>query len=383
MDGIRGTQIIYGGLRWKRQLEERLNNSLCLEQYGYKVYSQNDEDGIIQEIFDRIGTTNRSFVEFGVQNGLESNCHYLLHKGWNGLFIEGDEKACDEIRVKFRPVIDNGKLHLTNAYINRDNINELIGDTYTGDIDLLSIDIDGNDYHVWKAIDIVNPRVVIIEYNGKFSPDVEWIMAYYEHHVWRGGSDWHGASLKSLEILGRQKGYQLVGTNLSGANAFFVRNDLTGDKFYEPATAEKLFNPLHAGMKHVAWHISKYCLVDQKEGLGIFNYIEKDILTFSVRKLQDGSVEHCFTVRNSPYEVQSIEIPIQGGNDIHINAYMNGKELETVYCRERNIVKIDMTCLELKQAALKVDVLLHGTEAEDLKLFCEDAKIIYCHKEWD
>lgn len=375
-NGRNSVRVFYGGLRWEKQLEERLDNVLCLEQYGYKVYSQNDEDGIIQEIFERIGTTNKSFVEFGVQNGLESNCHYLLHKGWNGLFIEGDEKYCDEIRIKFRPVMDNGKLHLINAFVNRDNINKLIEDVYVGEIDLLSIDIDGNDYHIWKAIKVINPRVVIIEYNGKFSPDVEWVMAYYDHHIWRG-SDWHGASLKSLELLGREKGYQLVGTNINGVNAFFVRSDLAGGKFYEPATAEKLFNPLNAGMMHVAWHESKYCLADQKEGLGIFNYIEKDILPFSARKLQDGSMEYCFTCRNSPREVKQIEIPLKNGKHVHVNAFTNSKQLETVYCKEKEIIKIDMTGLKSKQIVLKVDVIICSKKDNDLKLLCENVKVIY------
>lgn len=367
-------RVIRNGIRWEKQLNERLNNTLCLEQYGYKVFSQNDEDGIIQEIFDRIGVTNKKFVEFGVQNGLESNCHYLLYKGWNGLFIEGNEKYCKEIQIKFRPVLENGKLQLINDFVNRNNINQLIGNIYTGDIDLLSIDIDGNDYHIWKAIHIIKPRVVVIEYNGKFSPDVEWVMAYYEHHNWRG-SDWHGASLKSLEILGKEKGYQLVGTNLNGANAFFVRSDLAKGKFYEPAIAEKLYNPLNADIRHISWHESRYCLVDQKEGLGIFNYTEKNILFFSMKNLQDGNVEYSFTCRNTPYKIKNIEIPVKNGNTIY-KCICNNKELGVDYCKETDTIRIDMTCLDSKEAVLKVDIIFHNKEDDGFKLL-EDAKVIY------
>lgn len=89
----------------------------------------------------------------------------------------------------------------------------------TGEIDLLSIDIDGNDIYVWDAIEVVNPRVVIVEYNAKFPPDIEWKQAYNPSHIWRG-TDWHGASLKAFEILGRNKGYRLVGTNLRGVMLF-------------------------------------------------------------------------------------------------------------------------------------------------------------------
>ena len=84
------------------------SNPLRLEKYGYKVYSQNDEDGIIAEIFQRIGTTNKTFVEFGVGDGLENNSHYLLLKGWNGLWIEGSKNACDNIKKEFSSIIGRG-----------------------------------------------------------------------------------------------------------------------------------------------------------------------------------------------------------------------------------------------------------------------------------
>ena len=215
---------IDGGFCWEELTRRRFEDEKCLERYGYKVYSQNDEDGIIQEIFSRIGTTDKRFIEFGVQNGLESNCHYLLFKGWTG-------------------------------------INELFtSENFTGDIDLLSIDIDGNDYYVWKAINVIRPRVIVIEYNGKFPPDLDWKQAYNSKHIW-DGSDWHGASLKAYELLGRELGYQLVGTNLTGSNAFFVRQDLAGDKFITPATAENLYNPLRKYMRiYHPGHNARYCV---------------------------------------------------------------------------------------------------------------------------
>lgn len=103
--------------------------------------------------------------------------------------------------MKFRPVIENGQLKVVNAFITKDNINHLFDEAgFTGEIDLLSIDIDGNDLYVWENIETVNPRVVITEYNGKFPPDLDWKQAYPADHVW-DGTDWHGASLKAFEIL--------------------------------------------------------------------------------------------------------------------------------------------------------------------------------------
>lgn len=205
------------------ELKMRLNNPLYLERFGFKVYSQNDEDGIIEEIFKRIETTNKTFVEFGVENGLESNGHYLLHKGWNGLWIEGDGKAVNEMRQLFKKPIEGKRLAVVNDFITKDNINTLIEEGgIGGEIDLLSVDIDGNDYWVWEAIKCISPRVVIIEYNGKFPPNFEWVMEYDSNHIWQK-DDNQGASLKSLELLGLKLGYQLVGTNVMGINAFFVK----------------------------------------------------------------------------------------------------------------------------------------------------------------
>lgn len=250
-----------------------MENSKCLELSGFKVYSQNDEDGIIEEIFNRVGTTNKKFVEFGVQNGLESNCHYLLHKGWSGLWLEGNKDYVNEINIRFLPVIQSGKLKCINAFITRDNINFLLAEGgMVGEIDLLSVDIDGNDYYVWEAINVIRPRVVVIEYNAKFPPNYDWKMAYCEKHTW-DGSDWFGASLKAFELLGRKLGYQLVGTNLRGVNAFFVREEIAGDFFITPATAENLYNPArYFTQQYVSGHPAKFCLINQLPNIGVLNY---------------------------------------------------------------------------------------------------------------
>jgi len=239
-------------------LKARFDDPLFLERFGFKVFSQSDEDGIIEEIFNRVKTTDKTFVEFGVQNGLESNGHYLLHKGWNGLWIEGSGKAVKEIGRLFEKPIKDKRLTVVNAFIDRDNINTLIEKDggISGEIDLLSIDIDGNDYWVWEAIKCVNPRVVVIEYNAKFPPNFEWVMEYDPTHIWHG-DDNMGASLKSLELLGARLGYRLVGTNILGINAFFVRNDLTGGLFSGDATAEALYNPTRWTMKYISGHPSR------------------------------------------------------------------------------------------------------------------------------
>lgn len=253
------------GILWDEKLSERVNDPKCLEKYGFKVYSQNDEDGIIEEIFNRIQTTNKKFIEFGVQDGIESNGHYLLLKGWTGFWIECDGNAVREINKKFANVIKNKKLSVAKEYITKDNINTIF-EKYgmTGEIDLLSIDIDGNDYYVWENITVVNPRVVVIEYNAKIPPSCEWVMPYCEEHMWDGG-DKHGASLAALEKLAYQKGYVLVGTNISGVNAFFVRKDCINESF-AARTVKELYNPPRYYKNYYVGHPSLYCIQDLPEG---------------------------------------------------------------------------------------------------------------------
>ena len=131
-----------------------------------------------------------------------------------------------------------------NQILVTDNINKLISENgkINGEIDLLSIDIDGNDYWIWEKINCINPRVVVIEYNAKFPPPCEWVMEYDPNYVWNGKDDGYGATLKSLELLGKRLGYTLVGTNRNGVNAFFVKKELTKGLFAEPATAENLYH---------------------------------------------------------------------------------------------------------------------------------------------
>ena len=277
------------GLAYELLTRKRLDNEKCLELYGFKVYSQNDEDGIIEEIFNRIGTTNKTFVEFGVEDGLESNGHYLLHKGWRGLWIEGDQKSFEKIFSRFFPVIRTGQLSCTLDFITKDNINDLISNVISGEIDLLSVDVDGNDYYIWQAINVVRPRVVVIEYNAKFPPNHEWKMAYNEKYIWNG-SDCHGASLKALELLGRKLGYRLVGTNLSGVNAFFVRQELAGDHFIDPPTAEVLYNPFrYHRHKYSNGHPAAYCLHNQIPNIGMINYNPVEFTKLSEAQLIEQS----------------------------------------------------------------------------------------------
>ncbi len=214
-----------------------------LNRYEFQYFSQHGEDGMIQEIFRRIGTTNRFFVEFGIGDGNIANTTFLLLLGWQGCWLEGKEQYVRSIQEQFKFLIDQNKLKVKQAFIYAENIEDLLGSlSCPKEPDLLTIDIDGNDYWVWKAIQNYRPRVVVLEYNAIFRPPVEFVVKYEPNKVFPITSHF-GASLKSFELLGREKGYCLVGSNFTGVNTFLVREDLVKDKFLEPFTAEVHYEP--------------------------------------------------------------------------------------------------------------------------------------------
>jgi len=214
-----------------------------LNFFEFQSFSQNGEDGIINEIFKRIETTNKYFVEFGVEDGMENNTLFLLNSGWTGLWIEGNHRNYTKILKTFNFLISRGKLRVRKDLVTAENIEIILSaERVPEEMDLLSIDIDSNDYWIWSGIKSFSPRVVVIEYNSHLGPSLRWVMKYEPGFAVRNTS-YYGASLKSLEILGSEKGYSLVACDFTGCNAFFVRKDLVADKFKGPFTSEHLYEP--------------------------------------------------------------------------------------------------------------------------------------------
>jgi hypothetical protein len=208
-----------------------------------QVFSQNGEDGVITEIFHRIGETDRSFVEVGVGNGLENNTAYLLQRGWKGLWIDGSKEGLSYARGEFKKVIDAGKLRLLLRMVSGNNIDSILREAgIPEEFDLLSLDIDRDTYFLWKSLGRFRPRVVVVEYNASIPPQDEWCVDD-DPDAEPVMSTCFGASLKSYEKLGTQLGYALVGCECSGNNAFFVRSDLVSDAFSAPFTSENHYEP--------------------------------------------------------------------------------------------------------------------------------------------
>ncbi len=201
----------------------------CLKDVEFSGFSQWGEDGIIDWIIERIPEIPQTFVEFGVEDYRESNTRLLLYlRNWRGLVMDGSPEHIQNIR--HQEVAWRFDLIANCAFVDRENVNELIGASgMQGNIGLLSVDIDGNDYWVWQAIDVVSPAIVVCEYNAVFG-DMHQISVPYRADFQRTRAHhsnlYFGASLPALIELGNRKGYVFSGTNSNGCNAFFIRNDL-------------------------------------------------------------------------------------------------------------------------------------------------------------
>jgi hypothetical protein len=216
------------------RVESRLNSNfeaINPREHEFKVYSQWGEDGIIDYLCRMIEISEKSFIEFGVESYAEANTLFLLkHRSWRGLVIDGSTSNID--RIKGGAVFWRYDLHAYNAFITKNNINEIITlNGFNGDIGILSVDIDGNDYWIWEAINCVKPKIVVCEYNSIFGPNAKISTPYKEdfyrtkeHH----SNLYYGASISALTYLAEIRGYKLVAGNSAGNNVFFVHKDFLG-----------------------------------------------------------------------------------------------------------------------------------------------------------
>ena len=192
-----------------------------LADYEASVYSQCGEDGVLDRIFDVIGSETRYFVEFGAWDGRHNSntAHLRIDRGWSGLLMEGSDRADGEL--------------VRREFVDAENVNTLFARYGVPErFDLLVIDIDGNDYWVWKAIEGFTPRVVVVEYNIFFGTHLARTMPYDAKHTW-DETIYHGASIEALRKLGNEKGYALVHADSWAPNAFFVLRSELPEGFVE------------------------------------------------------------------------------------------------------------------------------------------------------
>ena len=206
--------------------------------FGAKVFSQNDEDGLIEEIVRRIGlSAPGAFLELGVGDGGENNTLNLLVQGWRGVWLGGVPLVQAELTPRLR---------FHRCWIDRDNVvptaRAELAAAGIAQPDVISLDLDGNDFHLAQAMleAALRPALFVVEYNATFRPNTRWVMPYDAKHEW-DGSAYFGASLAAFQVLFDAHGYRLVACNITGANAFFVRREFDAAFADVPADWRRLF----------------------------------------------------------------------------------------------------------------------------------------------
>ncbi|MGJ8593502.1 MAG: hypothetical protein ACSHXF_13200 [Aquaticitalea sp.] len=223
----------------QEQNNRKKNHPNKFVTYGEKCFSQTDEDGLTLEIINRIGINKGGAVEFGVGNGMENNTLVLLSLGWKGFWFGGQEILFDMNHTK--------KLNFKKIWITKENIVNLCqqAQEQITKIDLISLDLDGNDFHLIQEIleNNITPSVFIVEYNAKFIPPIEFIIDYNPDHIWTA-DDYFGASLTSYVKLFEKHSYSLVCCNAAtGANAFFVKNEFMSLFPEVPSNLRDIYSP--------------------------------------------------------------------------------------------------------------------------------------------
>jgi hypothetical protein len=199
-----------------------------IERYEYSLFSQNGEDGILRYLFSEIGFRSKLFLEFGFGVTQNNSLRLMLKEGFGGVFIDGSElsvrrfnKAAESFGIK--------NVKAINTFLNLENLETtILGSGLSKEIDLLSIDVDGNDYWFYEGIRCLSPRIVVIEYNASLGPQLSLSTPYdplFDRHEKHASGFYCGASITALERLGKKKGYSLVGCDSKGDNAFFIRDD--------------------------------------------------------------------------------------------------------------------------------------------------------------
>jgi Methyltransferase FkbM domain len=231
-----------GGQALRARYPELAAEPATLNAAEARVYSQNGEDGIIAWLLAHVGAPRRTFVEFGIEDGRECNTANLSRTfGWSGLLLEADPEQADRARAFYQRYPG---VRVVHARVTPENIDGLLREHGPAEVDLLSLDIDGNDLWVWRALTAVEPRVVAIEYNATFGPERSVTVPYkdgfdrYREHT---SGFYHGASLAALAKVGADKGYALAGCDSRGANAFFVRRELLSESLHEVEPAAAFF----------------------------------------------------------------------------------------------------------------------------------------------
>lgn len=257
-----------------------------LAELEFKVFSQFGDDGIIQYLTRNLEMRHRTFVEFGVEDYMESNTRFLLQKdNWSGFVMDGSRECID--RLRSAPFFWKHDLTAEAVFVTRENIRQLLhGNTRQWEgLDLLHVDLDGNDFWIWQEIN-VNPAIVIVEYNSIFgidraitvpySADFQRAQAHFSRLYW-------GSSLKALHVLALRKGYDFIGCNNAGNNAYFVRRDAMNDRVTKVSLAQGYVKSKYRESRDATGRLSFLREAERAEairGLPVFDLEQDKVVPF-------------------------------------------------------------------------------------------------------
>jgi hypothetical protein len=230
---IDSVKILLGNIISENNKKKKESN---ISSYEFSIFSQWGDDGIIDYLINNLDIKNKSFIEFGVQDYTECNTKFLLmNKNWKGLIIDEAENLIN--KIKNSDIYWRFDLTAIKSFITKNNINNIFKENnFVGQVGLLSIDIDGNDYWIWDSINCVDPEIVIIEYNSRLGFEKAITIPYredFERKKAHYSNIYYGASLKALINLGKKKNYIFIGCNSAGNNAYFIKSNLENSKIKE------------------------------------------------------------------------------------------------------------------------------------------------------
>ncbi len=260
-----------------------------VEDIEFKIFSQFGDDGIIQFLVDKleIDFEYQNFIEFGVEDYSEANTKFLLlNNNWSGLILDSSNENIENI--KKNNFFWKFELEAKKCFITKDNINSIIANSYIGKkkIGILSIDIDGNDYWVWKEINIIDPLIVIIEYNSTFGFEKKISIPYkkdFERSKAHHSNLYWGASIEALKFLAKKKGYKLFTTNSAGNNAYFVKENIM-DKM----KLDLKKNTYQSKFRESRDESGKKTFINHDKRLSIVGHLEvEDVETNEISKISD------------------------------------------------------------------------------------------------
>ncbi len=232
-----------------------------ISEAGFRCYSQFEEDGIILYVLSMIGMKTKKVVEICCGEGVECMAtNLILNHGYQSYLFEGDENNVKSANAFFKSKQDCMLVppNIKHAWITRENINQQLKDIgASGEVDLFSLDIDGNDYHIWEAISEINPRLCVFETHdiipGDLSLTIPYDPNFYAWNKTGAEMDFRSVSLLAMKKLSESKGYRLIGSHRHGFNVFFLRNDI-GTGFFPEVSVEHVHdNPRTKFVQRENW----------------------------------------------------------------------------------------------------------------------------------